>query len=99
MGLAWLHEAARGFTGQRINDLGHQAWIGFFEPLRAAAEALKPGLAATIEADWKQWTTANAYALNLMTAGVLRGGEPAYNGTPQPIPGVIAMATQPSRVA
>jgi homoserine kinase type II len=51
LGLAWLHEAGRGFTGQRVNDLGHQAWIGLFEPLREAAEALKPGLAGVIEAD------------------------------------------------
>jgi homoserine kinase type II len=51
MGLAWLHEAGRGFAGQRVNDLGHQAWIGLFEPLREAAEALKPGLAGAIERD------------------------------------------------
>ncbi len=51
MGLAWLHEAGRGFAGQRVNDLGHQAWIGLFEPLRSAAEGLKPGLAETIEGD------------------------------------------------
>jgi homoserine kinase type II len=50
-GLAWLHEAARGFGGQRENDLGHQAWIGLFEPLRGAADALKPGLAGVIEGD------------------------------------------------
>ncbi len=51
MGLAWLHEAGRGFAGHRVNDLGHQAWIGLFEPLRSAAEGLKPGLAKTIEGD------------------------------------------------
>jgi homoserine kinase type II len=51
MGLAWLHEAGRGFAGQRVNDLGHQAWIGLFEPLRPAANALKPGLAKVIEGD------------------------------------------------
>ena len=50
-GLAWLHDAGRGFTGHRVNDLGHQAWIGLFEPLRAAADSLKPGLASTIEGD------------------------------------------------
>jgi len=51
MGLAWLHEAARGFGGARVNDLGHQAWIGLFEPLRDAADALKPGLASVVEGD------------------------------------------------
>jgi homoserine kinase type II len=50
-GLAWLHEAARSFPGARANDLGHQAWIGLFEPLEDAAEALKPGLAGVIEGD------------------------------------------------
>jgi homoserine kinase type II len=50
-GLAWLHEAGAGFDGRRANDLGHAAWAALFEPLRAAAEALKPGLAALIEGD------------------------------------------------
>ena len=36
-GLAWLHEAGTGFAGRRANDLGHAAWAGVFEPLRAAA--------------------------------------------------------------
>ena len=53
-GLAWLHEAGRGFAGSRANDLGHQAWIGLFEPLRAAADALKPGLADVVEGDLLQ---------------------------------------------
>jgi homoserine kinase type II len=51
MGLAWLHEAGHGFVGTRANDLGHQAWIGLFEPLKGAADALKPGLAAVVEGD------------------------------------------------
>jgi homoserine kinase type II len=51
VGLAWLHEAGRGFALHRVNDLGHQAWIGLFEPLRGAADGLKPGLAKTIEGD------------------------------------------------
>ena len=51
MGLAWLHQAGAGFAGQRANDLGHAAWAPFFEPLRAEAEALKPGLAAVIDSD------------------------------------------------
>ncbi|MGH6957132.1 MAG: phosphotransferase, partial [Caulobacteraceae bacterium] len=50
-GLAWLHEAGAGFAGRRINDLGHQAWAGLFESLRAAADALKPGLASVVEDD------------------------------------------------
>jgi homoserine kinase type II len=50
-GLAWLHEAGAGFAGRRANDLGQRAWAGFFAPLRAEAESLKPGLAATIEGD------------------------------------------------
>ncbi|HWA62710.1 MAG TPA: homoserine kinase [Caulobacteraceae bacterium] len=50
-GLAWLHQAGEGFAGRRANDLGQKAWAPFFEPLEAAAEALKPGLAATIRRD------------------------------------------------
>ncbi|MBA3811932.1 MAG: homoserine kinase [Caulobacteraceae bacterium] len=50
-GLAWLHLAARGFPGRRVNDLGWRAWAGLFAGLATQAEALKPGLAATIEAD------------------------------------------------
>ncbi len=50
-GLAWLHEAGRGFAGTRANDLGHQAWIALFEPLKGAADALKAGLAAVVEGD------------------------------------------------
>ena len=49
--LAWLHEAGQGYGGHRVNDLGQASWAGIFAPLRAEAEALKPGLAATIEAD------------------------------------------------
>jgi homoserine kinase type II len=50
-GLAWLHQAGAGFEGRRVNDLGHAVWAGFFEPLRGAADALKPGLAALIDGD------------------------------------------------
>jgi homoserine kinase type II len=50
-GLAWLHQAGHGYPGRRINDLGQPFWAGMFAPLRAAADALKPGLAATIESD------------------------------------------------
>jgi homoserine kinase type II len=50
-GLAWLHLAAEDFAGRRVNDLGQAAWSGMFAPLSQAADALKPGLARTIEAD------------------------------------------------
>ncbi|MET0295067.1 MAG: homoserine kinase [Phenylobacterium sp.] len=50
-GLAWLHEAGAGFPMRKDNDLGEPHWAGMFAPLHAAAERLKPGLAATIEAD------------------------------------------------
>jgi homoserine kinase type II len=50
-GMAWLHEAARGFPGRRINDLGQPAWRPMVERLKGEADALKPGLGATIEAD------------------------------------------------
>jgi homoserine kinase type II len=50
-GLARLHLAVAGFPMQRVNDLGQGAWAGLFAPLGAEAEALKPGLAAVIEAD------------------------------------------------
>jgi homoserine kinase type II len=49
--LAALHLAGAGFPMHRENDLGQAAWAGLFAPLRDAAEGLKPGLAATIEAD------------------------------------------------
>ena len=57
-GLAWLHLAADGFGLARQNSLGHAAWRPFFAPLAAAAEALKPGLAATIRADLDALDTA-----------------------------------------
>ena len=50
-GLGWLHTAARGFKGRRTNALGHDHWAALFAPLKGAAEQLKAGLAATIEAD------------------------------------------------
>jgi homoserine kinase type II len=50
-GLGWLHRAAEGFPGRRVNSLGHSAWGAFFAPLAGAADALKPGLAATVRAD------------------------------------------------
>ena len=50
-GLAWLHQASEGFPGQRVNDLGQDAWGPLFERLKPDAEALKPGLAAVIAAD------------------------------------------------
>jgi homoserine kinase type II len=52
-GMAWLHQAAEGFAGRRVNDLGHAAWAPMFSRLGPAAEALKPGLAAVIEQDLK----------------------------------------------
>ena len=55
-GLAWLHEAGAGFEGRRANDLGHAAWAAMFDPLRGAADALKPGLAATIDDDVRRLT-------------------------------------------
>jgi homoserine kinase type II len=50
-GLAWLHQAGEGYAGHRINDLGQPAWKDMFAPIRDQAEALKPGLAATIDQD------------------------------------------------
>jgi homoserine kinase type II len=50
-GLAWMHQAAQGFAGRRVNDLGQAAWRPMFERLRGAADALKPGLADVIERD------------------------------------------------
>jgi homoserine kinase type II len=50
-GLADLHLAARGFPGERPNDLGQAAWAPLFAGLKAQADALKPGLAAVIDAD------------------------------------------------
>lgn len=68
---------------------------GLYDP--KTPEPPKPDLAhddaATIEADWKQWTTANAFTINPMTAPIMRGGESPYRGVPQNIPGVIAADT------
>jgi homoserine kinase type II len=50
-GLGWLHVAAQGFAGRRTNDLGQMSWAPMAARLAPAAESLKPGLAATIEAD------------------------------------------------
>jgi homoserine kinase type II len=50
-GLAWLHQAAEGYAGRRANDLGQADWGPMFAPLKADADALKPGLAAVIDAD------------------------------------------------
>ena len=49
--LAALHLAADGFPLSRANDLGQAAWAPLFAGLTPAAEALKPGLAATISSD------------------------------------------------
>ncbi|MFZ5718948.1 MAG: homoserine kinase [Pseudomonadota bacterium] len=53
-GLAGLHLAADGFAMRRENDLGQGAWAPMFEGLRGAAENLKPGLAAVLEADLRK---------------------------------------------
>jgi homoserine kinase type II len=50
-GLARLHLAAAGFPGGRVNDLGQPFWAAMFAGREAAAEALKPGLAATVASD------------------------------------------------
>jgi homoserine kinase type II len=50
-GLAWLHQAAEGYSGFRVNDLGQPFWAGMFAPLQHNAETLKPGLAAVISSD------------------------------------------------
>lgn len=49
--LAWLHLAGEGFAMGRANDLGQAAWAPLFSTLKDQAEALKPGLAATIDGD------------------------------------------------
>ena len=50
-GLARLHQAAAGFPGHRVNDLGQPAWAGMFQGEETAADRLRPGLADTIAAD------------------------------------------------
>jgi homoserine kinase type II len=50
-GLAWLHRAAEGFPGHRVNSPGHASWRSLFSTLAAAADALKPGLAGVIQRD------------------------------------------------
>jgi len=58
MSLAWLHEAGAGFPMRRANDLGQAAWAPLFSRLKDQAEALKPGLAATIDADLERLAAA-----------------------------------------
>ena len=50
-GLAWLHLAAEGYAGRRVNALGQPAWAPMFAGLEAEADALKPGLAAAVRGD------------------------------------------------
>ncbi|ATQ41295.1 homoserine kinase [Caulobacter mirabilis] len=50
-GLARFHLAGDGYPGRRANDLGQPSWAPMFDRLGAAAEDLKPGLAATIAGD------------------------------------------------
>lgn len=50
-GLAALHLAAQGYGGHRHNNLGREHWAAMFTGHEAAAERLKPGLSATIQAD------------------------------------------------
>ena len=49
--LARLHLSAAGFPGHRENNLGQPHWDEMFDTCRDAAEALRPGLAAEIDAD------------------------------------------------
>jgi len=56
-GLARLHLAVEGFPLRRANDLGQAAWAAMFAPLGEAAETLKPGLKAVIEADLARFET------------------------------------------
>lgn len=51
IGLAWLHEAGRGFAGARSNDLGHSAWPQLFERIRGEADRLKRGLGDVVASD------------------------------------------------
>lgn len=51
LGLAWLHQAADGFSGRRENNLGQSAWAGLAARLASKSEALKPGLAAVVASD------------------------------------------------
>jgi homoserine kinase type II len=50
-GLGWLHRTAEGFPDRRVNSLGNASWQGVFSSLTAAADALKPGLAAVVQRD------------------------------------------------
>ena len=50
-GCARLHLATADFPQARANDLGVAGWRGLWEPHRAVAERLRPGLAAGIDAD------------------------------------------------
>ncbi len=50
-GMAWLHEAAAGFAGRRVNDLGQAAWAPMYERLHHEADLLKPGLGDVIARD------------------------------------------------
>ncbi len=49
--LAEMHVALKGFAGTRANALSVDAWGPLVRPRLARAEALRPGLAALLEAD------------------------------------------------
>lgn len=51
IGLAELHQAAADFTGERENSLGPHSWPILWDGRAESAEALRPGLAAKIDAD------------------------------------------------
>ncbi len=51
VGLARLHLAGQGFSGERENALGQAAWRALFDGLEAAADGLRAGLAFDISAD------------------------------------------------
>jgi homoserine kinase type II len=50
-GLAWLHEAARGFQPRRENNLGKHAWVSMAAALGDRMDALKPGLSTVLAGD------------------------------------------------
>ena len=81
------------WTYKACNGTGTDSWGLYNKNVNAPpVPNLQTDSAATIQADWAQWTTANAFTLNPMLAPLdVNSYNPMqpYNGTPASIPGTI----------
>ena len=81
------------WTYKSCNGTGIDSW-GLYNKnvIPPPVPNLQTDFAATIAADWAQWTTANAFSLNSMLAAININGynsEAPYGGTVASIPGTV----------